>query len=471
MKPLDDLLPEERDPQYAELITLLQQANHSPMLVDPTQRAQLLSRARARLMQTDLGASLTENMPGPEMRGLASPPSKPEARAGNQHRGGRLVGQLNVLAAIMVVTVLLGTALLIFGPRSPLHVNRNHSGTAPFTGGQPQLTVLTTQASIGQTPELNLSGFTPKTSVRLTHDGEKLVQTTTGASLVTMGQDGTALVEIFVDRSFLAGFHEIEAQDTTTHLTAKTTLRIVGANPTRLPQLAVGATSLDMGAGRQGTKSVQHFLLENIGGGSLTWSVGGVSALPGKASRLPSWLAASPPSGSFSQSETITLTADRGTFPPDDIILGHIMFYPQGTPPSFESALVDHLVIRVMMYTLPSRPGPIIAVAPLSLSFNAIQGQSSPPAQVMLVTNTGEGKLHWGMGPSITMPPWLSGTPMQGVLSPGQTARVTLRADTKGLTTGTYGGSLAFSAVDSHGNSAGGTQTLYPELIIIKGTP
>src|SRR5579864_5691363 len=150
----------------------------------------------------------------------------------------------------------------------------------PFSGRQPKLTILTTQASIGQTPELSLAGFTPNTSVRLTHDGGQLVQITTGASVVTVGQDGTTLVEIFVDRSFLVGLHVIEAQETTNHVTVRATLGVVGANPARSPQLALGVTSLDMGADRQGTKSVRSFLLENVGGGSIAWSVGEAGPAP-----------------------------------------------------------------------------------------------------------------------------------------------------------------------------------------------
>src|SRR5258708_5367730 len=113
MKPLDDLLPEESDPQYEELITLLQQANHSPMLVDPIQRAQILSRARARLMRTDLEASFTEAMPVAADGGLASPPSKPEAQTGTKRPGRQFVRLLNALAAVLIVGALVGTMLLL----------------------------------------------------------------------------------------------------------------------------------------------------------------------------------------------------------------------------------------------------------------------------------------------------------------------------------------------------------------------
>jgi hypothetical protein len=75
MQPFDDMLPEEREPQYEELITLLQQAYHSPMPVVTTKQAQILSRVQARLMETNPGTSLTEDMPVPA-NGRLAPPSE-----------------------------------------------------------------------------------------------------------------------------------------------------------------------------------------------------------------------------------------------------------------------------------------------------------------------------------------------------------------------------------------------------------
>ncbi len=457
-------------------MTFLQQANLSPMLVDPSERSQILSRVRARLLQTDAEASFIEDMPVSEMRGLGSHPSEPQARAGKHHRGGRLFHLLNGLAAVLVVTVLLGSASLIFGPWSPLQRDRHH--IVPFTGGQPthtpfsgrqpKLTILTTQASIGQTPELSLAGFTPNTSVRLTHDGGQLVQITTGASVVTVGQDGTTLVEIFVDRSFLVGLHVIEAQETTNHVTVRATLRVVGANPARSPQLALGVASLDMGANRQGTKSVRSFLLENVGGGSIAWSVGEAGPAPTRsASSLPSWLVVSPPSGSFNQSQTITITVDRGTLHPDFYLFG-MTFLPQGESPMI--ALPEHLSVRMTMIVL-SQPAPVMVVSPLNLTFNAMQGQSDPPAQVVSITNTGEGKLYWNMDwmmdGAIVNRSWLSAEPTQGVLSPGQTSQVTIRMNIQGVPPAMHTGNVDFWEVNTKVTEVIGNYQIALGLIII----
>jgi hypothetical protein len=125
MKLPDDLLPEEQDPQYEELITLLQQANLNPLLVDPTERAQILSRARARLFQTDPEVSRPEEMPLPADGGPGSPPSKPEAQTGTQRPGRQFVRLLNALAAVLIVGALVGAMLLLLASHR----------RAPGTGG------------------------------------------------------------------------------------------------------------------------------------------------------------------------------------------------------------------------------------------------------------------------------------------------------------------------------------------------
>ncbi len=53
MKPIDERQPEEQDPEYEELMTLLQNVNLDPRLVDPQERARILSQARTRLFQTN----------------------------------------------------------------------------------------------------------------------------------------------------------------------------------------------------------------------------------------------------------------------------------------------------------------------------------------------------------------------------------------------------------------------------------
>jgi hypothetical protein len=104
---MNDMLPEEQDPQFEELIALLRQADLNPPFIDPTQYAQIISQARARLFPTDYETSQTE------MQELGPLSSKPKAQ---RAKHGRLVHLLNVIAAVLVVALLIGSTLLLFGP-------------------------------------------------------------------------------------------------------------------------------------------------------------------------------------------------------------------------------------------------------------------------------------------------------------------------------------------------------------------
>src|SRR5229473_783657 len=149
MQPFDDMLPEEREPQYEELITLLQQAYHSPMPVGTTKQAQILSRVQARLMETDPGTSLTEDMPVPANGRLTPPLSKPEAQTGKQRPGRQFVRLLNALAAVLIVGALVGAFLVLL----------NSHRREPGTGGIAEKGCIFTSTT-GFVHEYNLSAVT-----------------------------------------------------------------------------------------------------------------------------------------------------------------------------------------------------------------------------------------------------------------------------------------------------------------------
>jgi hypothetical protein len=127
MNRFDDKQPEEKDPEYEELLTLLQHANLDAMFVDPQEQAQALSKVRARLFPT------AHEVAQPELNERVSIPSKPKALTGKlQRQGKRLTPLANVLAAVLVVAALIGSALLIFGRWSPSQ--QNHVGSGPPIG-------------------------------------------------------------------------------------------------------------------------------------------------------------------------------------------------------------------------------------------------------------------------------------------------------------------------------------------------
>src|SRR6266487_1168981 len=210
MKLPDDMLPEEQDPQYEELITLLRHVNLNPMLIDPAEHAQIVLQARARLFPTDSEVSK------PEMQELGSLPSKPKARADKQHRGRRLLHTLNMLAAALVVAALLGSALLLFGPRqqSTLVATRKMIVTRIDNG--PLLP--------GQSIRLHGQGFSPHGHISFLFDGTEQLFDQNGNSNSTQANAQGVFSTTVVLNSNLPwhpGIHFINAQDLTTKRMAK----------------------------------------------------------------------------------------------------------------------------------------------------------------------------------------------------------------------------------------------------------
>src|SRR6266446_2482240 len=131
--PFDDTLPEEGEPQYEELTTLLQQAYSKPVSVTPDRQAQILARVRERLVQIDQEAflnghllvpvsalsmkssnedqeaALNGNLVVPQLGVLDSSPHQAESPAGKPHRDKRRLRLMALLTAAMIVAVLLGT--------------------------------------------------------------------------------------------------------------------------------------------------------------------------------------------------------------------------------------------------------------------------------------------------------------------------------------------------------------------------
>lgn len=137
MKPIDDMLPGEREEQHAELITLLQRAYRKSVRVTPTEQAQIITRARERLMKTHQVSSLHEEMPVQQVGLVDSPPRKSGASATTTRRGRRILHLINILAAALVVGIIISASLLLFSrqhlstvesPAEPLVVHAEAGG-------------------------------------------------------------------------------------------------------------------------------------------------------------------------------------------------------------------------------------------------------------------------------------------------------------------------------------------------------
>jgi len=110
----DDMIPEEREEQYKQLITLLRRGLREPAAISSPEQSEIIARVRKRLTQAEDLASRPEAMP---VQQPGQTGSRPRARTSSQR--GRMLRFVNGLAAVLVVSMLVGAALLLF--RSSLH--------------------------------------------------------------------------------------------------------------------------------------------------------------------------------------------------------------------------------------------------------------------------------------------------------------------------------------------------------------
>ncbi|HET8756444.1 MAG TPA: LamG-like jellyroll fold domain-containing protein [Solirubrobacteraceae bacterium] len=91
-------------------------------------------------------------------------------------------------------------------------------------------------------------------------------------------------------------------------------------------------------------------------------------------------------------------------------------------------------------------PGsPALAVAPASLAFSSAQGDPSPAAKTLDVSNAGAGTLDWTAADDV---PWLSVSPTGG----SGDGTLTVTPDTAGLAAGTYTATVTISAAGAAGS-------------------
>jgi hypothetical protein len=227
VKPFDDMLPEEKEPQHEELITFLQRAYSRPVMVPPAEQAQIITRVRERLVQTDQGDSLNGDISLPQIGVLDSSPHQAVSPAGKPRRDRRRFRLMALLAAAMIIAVLLGTPLLLSRPWLLSTGGYNHTNKTP--AGLPTLTLSPNVTYSGSTIQLSLKNFTPLTSVALTHDIQEPMVIVGGSSIIRVGPEGSANVDVSIDSGWGMGSHLIVAEDLKTRYTASATLLITGS--------------------------------------------------------------------------------------------------------------------------------------------------------------------------------------------------------------------------------------------------
>jgi hypothetical protein len=128
MKPFDDMLSEEQEPQYAELLPMLQRLYDQPAL--PTDKqSEAVARVRERLLDAEINA---RDIPRDTFQvGTINPlPQSPIPPVTKPHRVRKVLHLVNTIAAILVVGAIISVSVLLFAHRSPLSPAASATPTA-----------------------------------------------------------------------------------------------------------------------------------------------------------------------------------------------------------------------------------------------------------------------------------------------------------------------------------------------------
>jgi YVTN family beta-propeller protein len=85
----------------------------------------------------------------------------------------------------------------------------------------------------------------------------------------------------------------------------------------------------------------------------------------------------------------------------------------------------------------------MLQVTPSRLAFSGKAGQANPSAQSLEIRNAGAGTMSWSIA---TDAPWLSVTPLRGDVVAGQSQRLEVRVELRGLRAGSYTGTIIVTA-------------------------
>ncbi|MBX5450855.1 BACON domain-containing protein [Thermogemmatispora sp.] len=96
-------------------------------------------------------------------------------------------------------------------------------------------------------------------------------------------------------------------------------------------------------------------------------------------------------------------------------------------------------------------------LSPSSLSFTVEQGGQSPIMRALLLSAT-QHALRWSVTLNTVSAPWLSVTPLSGMLAVGQTTRLSVAVDAAGLAPGSYSGQFTVSLEPTDGEPASPSQ-------------
>lgn len=369
--------------------------------------------------------------------------------------------------AILCMTPLVIGALITSSVLVVLNINHQpvHMKVQMFL---PSIRVMPGAVYSYQVVQVQLTNFSASARIRLTRDGTKNVRTDTNSSTLTLGTNGTGNVQVFVDESWGSGTHTIEAEDITTHYTASTELQVLNEVPSHPPHLIVtspGTTTsfkgtLNMGSNEQGANTLQALVLQNRGGGWITWSA---------TSNQP-WLLSTPRQGIFQDSQNIIIAVSRTNLKAGDYAGIITIISNSGAPISL------HVSMTVLPLTASEiAASPVLQVSLPALSFVGADGGANPVPQSLKISNTGSQPLNWSLSMSAVQNAvnqnessqdvvnWLSPDKTSGTVTSGKNSVIHIKIQSNNALPGVY---YALFTLDSGRDTLNAPQVIAVSLTI-----
>ena len=412
---------------------------------DPLLSRQLPNNTEsAKIEEEDIQRAIDEGAMVPQLASSAEP-----HHPGRGFQKPAVPGRLRLRLAfffltVVVIVALIASSVLLFlnTMRRPVHEN--------VSKALPALTVTPASVYLDQIAQVHISNFSPSAKIRLTHDALESVRTDTSTPSIVLEANGDGDVRIFVDDSWGAGSHTIEAEDVTTHYTASTVLQVLSDIPSHPPHLLIsrpGMTTalkglLDMGSNEQGANTLQSLVLRNSGGGWISWSA---------TSNQP-WLRTSPQQGIFREGQSIIVAVTRAHLKAGDYE-GTITFVSNAGAP-----LSVQVNMTVLSLSAAAAATSIMQVTPPALSFISTDGGMDPASQKLMISNPGSQPLTWFLTVSALQDTfnqnfssqydvtWLSTSTTSGTVSPNKSIEIQVTIHSNNLLPSVYGALFTFTS-------------------------
>ncbi|GHO88964.1 BACON domain-containing protein [Dictyobacter formicarum] len=268
-------------------------------------------------------------------------------------------------------------------------------------------------------------GFSAHDEIAFFHDAHHVFLNENGQPLaIHTDARGAFSLQAQIPGDWQAGDHQVSAVDSTRGMEAVTHIQ-VKAPSTQPSVLHLSQPDCRFPAAAPGIISSQSIILSNSGGDQLSWSV---------TSDQP-WLSTSPSSGTFSGSQSVRVTVNRGGLAPQPYS-GHLTFTQKG----------DSSATLTMNVTMEVTPAPaVLTLSTTQLNYSASNSQD-PADQLITLHNSGQKASNW----SSTVATddngnWLSISPDHDELAPGASETLVVSAHSYHLAVGAYQGSIQFS--------------------------